>query len=238
MGNELDDDDVHGHGEFASPACSMHEFDPVFNNAPLDRQQARDLAQWRETQRERLISERLALPVAERAAHSSLIAGQLDQIIPFKSSTIVSVYWPFRGEPDLRPWMSAAWSKGLRVALPVVVAKGQPLVFREWQPDCRFERWVWNIPYPADGSIVRPTVVIAPLVGFDLAGYRLGYGGGFFDRTLAALVPRPLAIGVGHPTGSLATIYPQLYDIPMDIIVTEKTVDYRSLPDEADRGHL
>ena len=238
MGNEPDDDDVHGHGEFASPACSMHEFDPVFNNAPLDRQQARDLAQWRKTQRERLISVRLALPVAERAAHSSLIAGQLDQIIPFKSSTIVSVYWPFRGEPDLRPWMSAAWSKGLRVALPVVVAKGQPLVFREWQPDCRFERGVWNIPYPADGSIVSPTVVIAPLVGFDLAGYRLGYGGGFFDHTLAALVPRPLAIGVGHPTGSLATIYPQPYDIPMDIIVTEKTVDYRSLPDEADRGHL
>jgi 5-formyltetrahydrofolate cyclo-ligase len=132
----------------------------------------------------------------------------------------VSVYWPFRGEPDLRPWITAIWSKGVRIALPVVVAKGQPLVFREWRPDARLERGVWNIPFPAEGAAVVPTVVIAPLVGFDPAGYRLGYGGGFFDRTLAALDPKPLAIGVGHPVGALATIYPQPHDIPMNWIVT------------------
>ena len=132
--------------------------------------------------------------------------------------------------------MSAASSKGVRVALPVVVAKGQPLVFREWHPEARLERGAWNIPYPAGGATVSPTVVVAPLVGFDPAGYWLSYGGGFFDRTLAALDPRPLAIGVGHPIGALASIYPQPHNIRMDIIVAATSVDYRSLPDEAGRG--
>jgi 5-formyltetrahydrofolate cyclo-ligase len=167
-----------------------------------------------------LIAARLALSVEERTKHAQQIAGDLDAVVPLAASTIVSVYWPFRGEPDLRPWMAAIWSKGVGVALPVVVAKGQPLVFREWRPDGRLKRGVWHIPFPADGAAVVPTVVIAPLVGFDPAGYRLGYGGGFFDRTLAALDPKPLAIGVGHPVGALATIYPQPHDIPMNWIVT------------------
>ena len=102
----------------------------------------------------------------------------------------------------------------------MVVAKRTPLIFRSWHPGARLERGVWNIPYPADGALVTPGVVIAPLVGFDPQGYRLGYGGGFFDRTLASLSPRPLAIGVGHPLGALATIYPLPHDIPMDWIVT------------------
>ena len=233
--NKIGEDDENGQGQFASPPCFMHELDPAYG-MPVDRQQAHDVCQWRKTQRERLISARLALSVAERAAHSSLVARYLDQIVPFVSSAIVSVYWPFRGEPDLRPWMSAASSKGVRVALPVVVAKGQPLVFREWHPEARLEQGAWNIPYPAGGAPVRPTVVVAPLVGFDPAGYWLGYGGGFFDRTLAALDPRPLAIGVGHPIGALASIYPQPHDIRMDIIVAATSVDYRSLPDEAGRG--
>jgi 5-formyltetrahydrofolate cyclo-ligase len=213
----------------------MHELDPA-HGAPVDRQQARDVCRWRKSQRARLISARLALSVAERAAHSSLVARYLDQIVPFESSAIVSAYWPFHGEPDLRPWMSTAYSKGVRVALPVVVAKRQPLMFREWHPEARLEPDAWNIPYPVDGAIVSPTVVIAPLVGFDPAGYWLSYGGGYLDRTLAALDPRPLAIGIGHPIGALATIYPQPYDIRMDIILSATSVDYRSLSHEVDHG--
>ena len=76
------------------------------------------------------------------------------------------------------------------------------------------------IPLPADGASVIPTIIIAPLVGFDSAGYALGYGGGFLDRTLAHMRPRPLAIGVGYPFGLISTIYPQPHDIPMDRIVT------------------
>jgi 5,10-methenyltetrahydrofolate synthetase len=110
------------------------------------------------------------------------VARDLDFLIRAEPETIVSVYWPFRGEPDLSPWMATARAKGLQIALPVVIAKGQPLVFREWEPGARLERGVWNIPFPADGAAMVPTVVIAPMVGFDPAGYRLGYGGGFFDR--------------------------------------------------------
>jgi 5-formyltetrahydrofolate cyclo-ligase len=141
-----------------------------------------------------------------QAAHASLAAtGRA------RRAAIRRCRWAFR---------PSAHARGIRVALPVVVAEAMLLVFREWHPRARLEPGVWNIPVPAEGTEVTPTVVIAPLVGFDPNGYRLGYGGGFFDRTLAAHVPRPLAISVGHPVGSLPTIYPQPHDIPMDWIVT------------------
>lgn len=188
--------------------------------APPDPAVARDVARWRKAERERLIAARLALPVEVRAAHGQRVARDLARIVPQGADTIVSLYWPFRGEPDLRGWMAEAVARGLGVALPVVTAKGQPLQFRAWTPGARLERGVWNIPFPADGAIVAPTVVIAPLVGFDAAGFRLGYGGGFFDRTLASFASRPLAIGVGHPLCAMPTIHPQPHDIPMDWIVT------------------
>jgi 5-formyltetrahydrofolate cyclo-ligase len=81
-------------------------------------------------------------------------------------------------------------------------------------------RGIWNIPIPRERNSVRPTALLVPLVGFDAAGYRLGYGGGYYDRPLATLVPKPLTIGVGYELGRLETIYPQPHDIPMDAIVT------------------
>ena len=104
--------------------------------------------------------------------------------------------------------------------LPVVVAEGQPLAFREWRPDCRWERGVWNIPNPVGTDEVVPDILIAPVVGYDRRLFRLGHGGGFFDRTLAALPSRPIFIGVGHPVAAIATIYPQPHDIPMDMVLT------------------
>ena len=203
----------------ASPPCAMHEIETDF--AGLSHERAgENLTRWRYGERKRLIAARMALTAAEREAHAKRVARELDTIIPRTDGTIVSLYWPFRGEPDLRPWMARAATAGLRTALPIVLGKGQPLVFREWWPGARLERGVWNIPYPADGALVAPTVVIAPLVGFDARGYRLGYGGGYFDRTLASLTPRPMAIGVGHPNTAIANIFPQAYDIPMDWIVT------------------
>jgi len=111
-------------------------------------------------------------------------------------------------------------ARGVRVALPVALALGQPLVFREWQPNARMARGLWKIPYPAEGADVVPSVVIAPLVGFDKQCFRLGYGGGFFDRTLAGFEAAPLVIGVGYASALIATIFPQPHDIPMDWIVT------------------
>ena len=218
--NSAERDEETADGTFASPPCYMHEIDPAYAGLVGDRRQANDVARWRKVERQRLIAARLAVPIAVREEYAARIAADLDRLVPVSSATVVSAYWPFRGELDLRPWMASTHARGIRVALPVVVAKGSPLVFREWHPRARLEPGVWNIPVPADGAEVTPTVVIAPLVGFDPDGYRLGYGGGFFDRTLAVQFPRPLAIGVGHPVGSLPTIYPQSHDIPMDWIVT------------------
>ncbi|MGD9726410.1 MAG: 5-formyltetrahydrofolate cyclo-ligase [Hyphomicrobiaceae bacterium] len=212
------DDDLVETGSFASPPCFMHEIDPAYGGG-VDPVQAGDVARWRKAERERLIAARLALSAEERTAHAERLAADLDAVIDRIAPRSVSLYWPFRGEPDLRAWMQRVQGKGLRIALPVVIAKGQPLVFREWQPGTPLARGVWNIPYPADGEPIVPGVVIAPLVGFDPAGYRLGYGGGFFDRTLATLAPRPVAIGVGHTIGALETIYPQSHDIAMDWVL-------------------
>ena len=88
----------------------------------------------------------------------------------------------------------------------------------------------WKIPVPADGPDVVPDVILAPVVGWDAAGFRLGYGGGYFDRTLAALAPRPLAIGVGLHAAQLATIFPQPHDIAMDVILTESGTQTRTSP--------
>jgi 5-formyltetrahydrofolate cyclo-ligase len=207
-------------GEFASPPCFMHELDPSYLGMPVDPQQARDVARWRKCERERLIAARFAMPADERSEHAARMANDLDAFIAIAPETIISVYWPVRGEPDLRPWMTALCKKGVRIALPAVAGEGLPLLFREWLPGAKMERGFGNIPFPAGGAAVLPTILVAPLVGFDAAGYGLGYGGGFLDRTLAHLRPRPLAIGVGYPIGLISTIYPQAQDIPMDWIVT------------------
>jgi 5-formyltetrahydrofolate cyclo-ligase len=207
-----------GHGLPASPPCLLHELG-ADGTPSVDPDQTRDVMRWRKVERERLIAARMALSAERRAAQATAIARDLDRILPGGSPT-VSLYWPIRGEPDLRPWMHALCARGLRVALPVVIAHGRPLEFREWQPHARLERGVWKIPFPADGAVVVPDIAIAPLVGFDRECYRLGYGGGFFDRTLASLEPRALAIGVGYPETELPTIFPQPFDVPMDWIVT------------------
>jgi 5-formyltetrahydrofolate cyclo-ligase len=170
--------------------------------------------------REQLIAARLEIPAQERQRCADEVAAELDRLVGSAPGRVVAVYWPFRGELDLRRWMARKTMRGVHIALPVVKAKGQPLVFRELRSDSRLERGIWNIPIPSDGRDFSPDVVIAPLVGYDLAGYRLGYGGGFYDRTLAALLPRLPVIGVAHPVAALKTIWPQPHDIPMDVIVT------------------
>ena len=133
-------------------------------------------------------------------------------------------YWPFKGEFDPRPTVIELLAQEWRAALPVVVAKEHPLTYRAWTPDTRMERGVLGIMVPSYGAPVTPNVVLSPLVGFDAARYRLGNGGGYFDRTLAALEPKPFAIGVGFALGRLATIHPQPHDQPMDVIVTEEGI--------------
>jgi len=179
-----------------------------------------DLQGWRRERRSALIAERVALSAEERNKASHAVAELVRAHVPELARATIGFYWPFRAEIDLRPLVRACIAQGARAALPVVVEKRAPLEFRSWRPGIKMEAGVWNIPVPADRHLAVPDVVLSPLVGFDPAGFRLGYGGGFYDRTLAAMRPRPLVIGVGHDHGALATIHPRWHDIPMDAIVT------------------
>ncbi len=214
----MSDNDETMPAQYASPPCFMHELDPAFQQALSDWS---DVRRWRKAERERLIAARLAISADVRATKAGRIAEGLDAAIGNVAGKLISLYWPFRGEPDLRGWMESVNERGGRTALPIVVDKDQPLIFRAYRHGDRLERGVWNIPIPAEGDPVVPDVVISPIVGIDPEKYRLGYGGGFFDRTLAALPRKPLVIGIGYELQRIPTIYPQPHDIPMDVVVTE-----------------
>ena len=175
---------------------------------------------WRRAERERLLAMRQALPAADRRRWGERIEAALRALLAERPG-ILGVYWPFRAEFDPRPLIDWAVAAGRGVALPVVIDKKGPLEYRAWRPGEPLVDGVWNIPVPEQREIVAPALVLAPLVGFDRACYRLGYGGGYFDRTLAALSPRPLAIGIGFELQQIETIYPQSFDVPMDVIITE-----------------
>jgi 5-formyltetrahydrofolate cyclo-ligase len=181
-----------------------------------------EVKRWRQSERQRLIAARLAIPAEDRRRHAARIADALDRLLDDVSGRVVTAYWPFRGEPDLLDWLDALRARGATCALPVVTAPQTPLIFRQWQRGAAVTPGIWNIPVPVEDRQVVPDVVIAPLVGFDPEGYRLGHGGGFFDRTLASLVRRPRVVGVGYARLALPTIHPQPHDIPMDFIVTEE----------------
>jgi 5-formyltetrahydrofolate cyclo-ligase len=176
---------------------------------------------WRKAERQRLLTLRTGTAPAERRDWGQRIEAALRAVLDERSGITLGVYWPFQAEFDPRPLIDWVVAAGSTVALPVVVDKKGPLEYRVWRPGETLVDGVWNIPVPERRQIVIPQAVLAPLVGFDRGCYRLGYGGGYFDRTLAALAPRPWAIGVGFELSRLETIYAQSFDIPMDLIVTE-----------------
>lgn len=204
--------------DFASPPCFAHELE---NNAytGIDPNNKADVSSWRKKERERLLGARLHIR-KELKQLAVDIADEITRLVELRPGLIISLYWPMRTELDFRDWMHSLVEQKVRVALPVVTEKAHPMIFREWIPEARMERGIWNIPFPAEGEAIIPDITIAPLVGCDAGCYRLGYGGGYFDRTLASLSTRPTVIGVGPPLCEIPTIYPQPHDIPMDIIVT------------------
>jgi 5,10-methenyltetrahydrofolate synthetase len=219
-------------GRYASPPCLADEIAPdYFDPMAVDAEQARDVARWRKAERARLRTARQALGVADRAkievALTGRLHGVLSECFDGAQGRVVSAYWPIKGEPDVRPLMAQLHAAGVTVCLPIVEQKAAPLVFRHWTPETRTVRGDWNIPVPPpDAEAVVPEITLAPLVGWDGAGFRLGYGGGYFDRTLAALEPRPFTIGVGFQSARLTTIYPQPHDIPLDVILTQQGVKF------------
>jgi 5-formyltetrahydrofolate cyclo-ligase len=181
---------------------------------------------WRRAERERLLAWRTGLSPELRRLWGERIEAGLRAVLTEIPGPL-GVYWPFRAEFDPRGLIEWAVADGRIVALPVVVDRRGPLEYRAWKPGEKLVDGVWSIPVPEKRELVTPAVVLAPLVGFDRACYRLGYGGGYFDRTLAALSPRPQAIGVGFSEQEIETIHPQDFDMPMDLIVNETGVRRR-----------
>ena len=184
----------------------------------------------RQEWRKERIAARRALPAAERAASDAILLKKLAAALAQIDAGVLAFYWPIQAEFDARPamieWLAQGNKSGgnaqggaRRAVLPVVIKRHQPLQFREWTPATVMQPAGFGTQVPSTGEWLAPTVLTVPLVGFDDAGYRLGYGGGYYDRTLASLVPRPRTIGIGYAAARLETIHPQSYDLKLDVII-------------------
>jgi 5-formyltetrahydrofolate cyclo-ligase len=151
-----------------------------------------------------------------------------------RSDAVIGAYWPIKGEfdplPALHRWKEDGELLGLpkprRIGLPVVNKKDMTLKFHVWYPGCEMEEDAYNIPKPKDTDVITPTLLFVPCVGFTVQGgkagksYRLGYGGGFYDRTLAGLSPRPFTVGLAFDCAR-CDFEPQEHDMPLDVVLTE-----------------
>lgn len=180
---------------------------------------------WRRAQRNRLLDERASVSVAVRQELTHRVTANLDLVFEqLADIRVLGIYWPIKREMNLLEWAGAmSAERGIALALPVVATPKAPLEYWHWHPSARMTRGFWNIPVPTEKAVVQPDAVIAPLVGFH-GCWRLGYGGGYFDRTLAARTPRPVAIGVGLDRMEVEGFQAEPHDIPMTYIVTESRI--------------
>lgn len=186
------------------------------NDKPLE------IKAWRHQRREQLIEKRIAVGGYQRKLWQHEVLLKLHDMLKDMEPGIIAFYWPFKGEIDCREMIADMLQQGWQAALPAVTKVGSPLEFRQWTPESPMIPGVWKIPVPQARTIVVPNVMLIPLVGFDECHYRLGYGGGYYDRTIAEIESSPLKIGLGFEQTRLKTIYPQSYDIAMDVILTEE----------------
>lgn len=184
-------------------------------------EQTADPLVFRASLRREKLAARIALDQTTHAVLSAAIEAHLTALMMPLPPQTLAFCAPVRGEFDTRPLASVLLHHGWRAAMPVVEAIDAPMSFRAWTPSTTMSVDRYGIPIPAAGPAIAPDIVLLPLVAFDAQGFRLGYGGGYFDRTLAALVPRPLAIGIGFELARVADIRPQAHDLPLDAVVTE-----------------
>ncbi len=181
-----------------------------------------EIKAWRIAIRRQLLEARAALPSTQRRVLGRRITAHLLAAFAPLPADCIGFYWPIRGEFDLRPAVRQWCAGTVQAALPVVVAKDAAMIFRPWHPGAAMSTGIWNIPIPATEETINPSVLLVPLVGFDDHGYRLGYGGGFYDRTLAGMRPVPLTIGIGLAASRVASVHPQTHDMPLTAILTEE----------------
>jgi 5-formyltetrahydrofolate cyclo-ligase len=155
-------------------------------------------------------------------APARLAEAMLAQHAPPKGA-IVAGYWPMGDEMDPRPLMLALASRGHAIALPITPPRGQPLAFRAWAPGAALSPGPMGTSEPVAGEELRPDVLLVPLLAFDRAGRRLGYGGGYYDRTLAAL-PGAKAIGIAYAGQEMPEVPAGPQDMRLPLIATEAGV--------------
>lgn len=145
-----------------------------------------------------------------------------DYLSPHRGKAL-SGYMPMRSEIDPLPAMAVHQGP---VGVPVILAKATPLRFREWSPGCRLVEGAFRAMIPEEGAWIEPEVMIVPLLAWDARGYRLGYGGGFYDRTLELLRARGpvLAVGFAFAAQEVAAVPIDAFDQRLDAVVTEKGV--------------
>ena len=183
-----------------------------------------ELKPWRKARRAELVARRSGTPADQRAAWNARITENLVGGFGIPPEAVVGFCWPYKGEFDARFAVRKWREQGALAALPEVVQSKAPMQFRLWRPGVPMRPGVYDIPVPDGTEVVEPDLAVVPMNGFDARGYRLGYGGGFFDRTLAALERRVVAIGVSYEILRMETIHPQPYDIAMDFVVTEEGI--------------
>jgi 5,10-methenyltetrahydrofolate synthetase len=146
-----------------------------------------------------------------------------------RGEATIGAYWPIKGEFDALPALYR-WSEAepdRRIGLPVMDRETRQLRFHVWYPGCPMEEDAYGIPKPKDTEQFAPALLLVPCVGFGPGGVRLGYGGGFYDRTLATISPRPLTVGVGYAHGFVPWLEAEAHDVPLDVVLTEDGVHWQ-----------
>jgi len=177
-----------------------------------------------------LIQERLDMP--DRAQRADLLQRVMRIWLFDRKETVIGAYWPIKGEFDPLPALHRWKEDGellddpvlRRIGLPVVDKITKTLTFHAWYPGCDMEEDAYQIPKPKDTEVVVPTLLFVPCVGYGPGGYRLGYGGGFYDRTLAQLQPSPFTVGLGFTNGFIEDMAPEPHDVPLDALLNENGV--------------
>jgi 5-formyltetrahydrofolate cyclo-ligase len=181
----------------------------------------------RATLRQKLIAQRLAMP--DRHERSVELQRVLRVWLVGRRETSIGAFWPIKGEFDALPALYR-WTEGApedvtrRIGLPVVDRVSERLRFHVWYPGCPMEPDAYDIPKPKDTEEFEPQMLLVSCVGFGPAGLRLGYGGGFVDKTLSVLQPKPYTVGIGYAHGFMPLMKAEPDDVPLDAIITEEGV--------------
>jgi 5-formyltetrahydrofolate cyclo-ligase len=189
-----------------------------------------DKSEEKKALRKQLIERRLNM--TDRLQRAEMLQRVMRIWLVNRPDTVIGAYWPIKGEFDPLPALHRWKEDGelldepqlRRIGLPVIDKQHRTLKFHAWFPGCPMEEDAFGIPKPKDTEVVVPTLLFVPCVGYGPGGFRLGYGGGFYDRTLSTLEPRPYTVGLGFRHGFLPDLEPEPHDVALDAILNDNGV--------------